>query len=118
MYIQDFYSNILEEATQSFIFGTINASVKALINKNENDNFIFNQVKALKEGIQFTQYNMLYTSITYIMGFYEINNKIKDAFSIFITSWLIGKRNGVGYAFKNGLLALIYNFIQKYTNLL
>ena len=118
MYIQDFYSNILQEATQSFIFGTINASVKAFINKNENDNFIYNQVKAFKEGVQFTQYNMIYTSITYLIGFYEINDRIKEAFGIFITSWLIGKRNGTGYAFKNGLLALFYNLLQKNTILL
>ena len=48
MYVIDFFTNVVEEAKQSFIYGTVSSLVKANINKKENDNILYLQKKLLE----------------------------------------------------------------------
>lgn len=121
MFVEDFYTNVLNEAKQSFIFGSISAAVsKILSNRDKNNllsgNTLYNYYASIKEGIGFTQYNILYTATKYLLGFYELKDEITNGLSLFVASYLIGMRNGRNYAVKNGLMAVVFSYWQRYFN--
>ena len=100
MYVIDFFTNVVEEAKQSFIYGTVSSLVKANINKKENDNILYLQKKAIREGIEYMQFNIVYSSIKYIFSLLKMKNKINNNLCLFLASYYMGLRNGHGFAFK------------------
>lgn len=116
MFVTDFYTNVLAEAKTSFIFGTLSASVEKIFNKDENENVIYNQYRAIKEGIYFTQYNILYTATKYLLKFYDLNDTAVNYMSLFFTAFMIGLRNGREFAIKNGIISMCFHLYQKLIN--
>lgn len=100
MYVIDFFTNVVEDAKQSFIYGTISSLVKANINKKENDNILYLQKKAIKEGIEYMQFNIVYSSIKYLFSLVNVKNKINNVLCLFLASYYMGLRNGHGFALK------------------
>lgn len=113
MFCFDFHNNILEQTKGSFIFGMVGNVVKAVLEGEENDNVIYNQVKAFRNTIEETQFNIIYNSFEYVFDVYKANDNIKAILSMFITTYVIGLRNGTRYALKSGLFSCFIYFLHR-----
>ncbi|ORD94495.1 hypothetical protein ECANGB1_642 [Enterospora canceri] len=114
MTVFDFYTSVVQETKESFIFGTVTASVKRLLNKNENENILYNQVCAIRDGFDYAQFNMIYTTFSCIMEEYGVKETMRSGCAIFATAYLIGLRNGMSFAIKNGIASVVLSYVQHW----
>ena len=116
MKFQDFFENVFYDAKKSFIYGTTASCIQNFITKNENENFLYKQMRGIKDGIEYTQFNIVNSSLNYIMKSYDVKSYIRKPSSLFLSSYLIGLRNGKGFAVKNGIISLSVTYLNKFFN--
>ncbi|KAL6120327.1 hypothetical protein NUSPORA_02957 [Nucleospora cyclopteri] len=109
----DFYNNVLQETTTSFIYGTVTNCLRNLIFMEENDNLIYQQLKGVREGVEYVQFNIVFSIINYLLKKNKIKEKIRSFLALFVSSYLIGIRNGQIFAIKSGLLGILTVFFEK-----
>ncbi|KAI5169503.1 hypothetical protein PAEPH01_0773 [Pancytospora epiphaga] len=109
--LSDLYKNLMLETGTSFIFGTTTAALKGTINNDSN--IIVKQIQALRKGYEHARYTMIYNTLLYICTRMRLKHIYASAFSIFVSSYLVGARNGLRFAFKNGLFGLLMSFLSR-----
>ena len=118
MFVDDLFDKVLNDTKDSIVYCAISSTVKNIFTTNENDNIIYNQYKGIKETISFTQQNIIYNVLKYIIDFSGFREDFINVFCVFLTSYLLGKRNGYNFAIKNGLVAVVIGLGQKYIRFL
>ncbi|ORD97952.1 hypothetical protein HERIO_208 [Hepatospora eriocheir] len=112
-FVFDFYRNVVDDTKSSFINSAVTSSFN-LITESVG-NFFMDCHKSIKETIENVQYQVIYSSVTYLLKFISFNSSFRDNVALFITSVIIGLRNGTWFALKNGFMAIL---LQKVYNIL
>lgn len=109
--ISDFYKNLLQETGTSFIFGTATAAVKGILVNDSN--ILIKQVQALRKGTEHAQYTLLFNVLVYAFTRLRLRAGYASALSLFLSSYVAGKRNGFLFGVKNGVFGLVMSVLGQ-----
>lgn len=111
VFISEFYKNLVQETGTSFIFGTTTAAIKGMLNNDSN--IIVKQIQALRKGGEYARYTLVYNIFTYFLSRLQIKSQYASMLSLFLTSYLVGRRNGFLFGVKNGLFGLSMSLLSQ-----
>lgn len=104
-FAMDFYRTLIQETGTSFIFGATAVAVKTLWSGNNNG--LTKCAKAVRSGAEHAKFSLLYNTAHFIFRQLHIKHTHANALSFFVSSYIIGRRNGVLFAIKNSVFGLI-----------
>lgn len=111
VFVTEFYKNLLRETGASFIFGTATAAARGVLWNDSN--LVAKQAQALRRGTEYAQYTMVYNALVYALTKMRIRAGYAAAVGFFVSSYLSGRRNGVAFGIKNGLLGLLMSMAGR-----
>ncbi|KAI5149804.1 hypothetical protein ENBRE01_1133 [Enteropsectra breve] len=109
--LSELYTTLVHEVGSSFIFGTATSAVKGVLNNNSNA--VIKQVQALRKGIENAKYTMVYTTIMYLCAKMSLEKRVSAVVSLFFSSFLIGRRNGIGFSLLNACFGLFFTIVNS-----
>lgn len=111
MRLTDVYCRVLDDVIPSFIFGVVTNSLKNTFKEN---NFIVKQINSVQKGFEVAKTSLIYNMTMVSLERLKIQRSLCNFLSMFISSFLAGKRNGIYFALKNGVFAIFFNTLTSF----
>lgn len=105
-----YFSSTFENIGSSFIFGTSTKLVYKAFSKNIN---LYTIKESFQNGCEMAKYTLIFSCFYKILNFLGLKGWLLNIFSVYLTNFYVGLRNGVKYARSNGLNGVITSIIKS-----
>jgi len=108
MPLTELLRHVIKEVENSFVYGYFTSMTSP-----SSNNIIMKHVKSIRKAGENAKYALLFNLMMYAMTKLNVKISYGSIISIFITSLIIGSRNGCNFAVKNGMYGVMYTVAKR-----